>query len=115
MDERRTVLVLTANEPLAKRVRGALEEDGPYRVLVCADAAEGLVVLDREPVEMVLYDAELALEQGPANAARIRSAHPFLPLIPVTRILRDDLAPPEGPYVPPDRTACGGAPADEAL
>lgn len=115
MDERRTVLVLTANEPLAARVRGLLEGDGPYRVLVCADASEGLEVVNREPVEMVIYDAELALEQGPAPAARLRSAHPFLPLIPVTRILRDDLAPATAPYVPPDRTETGGAPLDEAL
>lgn len=115
MSERRTVLLLTANEPLAERVRGLLEADGPYRLLVLDDASEGLHVVDREPVEMVLYDAELALEQGPAPAARLRSAHPFLPLIPVTRILRDGLPPPSEPYAPPDRTGCGGAPVDEPL
>lgn len=112
---RRTVLLLTSNEPLAARVRRLLEEDGPYRLLVCPDGARGLQLVDAEPVEMVLYDAELALEQGPAAAARIRVAHPFLPLIPVTRILRDDTEAPGVPYQPPDRTATGGASADEPL
>jgi len=86
-----TLLVVEDDENSRRELRRAFEEGG-HRVLACADAAEALRVLHREPCDLVVLDVELPGVSGLAlcRLLRAQSRTRRLPLIVVSAHDREE-------------------------
>ncbi len=81
-----TVLVVEDNPGDARLVEYYLKEDPatPFRVLSAATLAQGLQALSDTPVDMVLLDLSLPDSFGLDTLARLRAAHPLVPVAVLT-------------------------------
>jgi two-component system, NtrC family, sensor kinase len=86
-----TLLVVEDDEHTRRDLRRAFE-DGGHRVLACADAAEALRVLHREPCDLAVIDVELPGVSGLAlcRLLRAQARTRRLPLIVVSAHDREE-------------------------
>ena len=77
------VLVIDDEEDLRWALAKALSQDG-YTVLTAGRAAEGLEVLERQSVSLVLLDLKLPDMDGLDVLPRIKQRHPGTPVIMIT-------------------------------
>lgn len=74
------ILVLTADAAFLEKVRRQMGE-GEYTLLHAAAAGEGFSRLEREPVDFVLYDAQLVLAEGVEHLLRMKEEYPRIPVV----------------------------------
>src|SRR4051812_36774697 len=74
MKQRHTVLVVDDEPDVVSSVKDLLRLD--YKVLGATRAAEGLALLDREPVHVVMTDQRMPETTGVELLAQVREKHP---------------------------------------
>ncbi|MCD6309946.1 MAG: response regulator [Candidatus Eremiobacteraeota bacterium] len=81
------VLVLTNRKALGKVVEEKLTPHG-YEVIVMEKSVEANPVVKEKKVDFVLFDVELALEEGPKALDTTREINPDVPVV-VTSLIRE--------------------------
>jgi excisionase family DNA binding protein len=77
------VLVIDDEEGVRKMVRRFLEAEG-YRIYLAASGNEGLSIVNREPIHLILLDLKMPGMNGAMFLREFRKAHGNLPVIMVT-------------------------------
>ncbi len=78
-----TVLVIEDRESFAKLLSCSLRNAG-YQVLVAKDGGEGITLLQKQPVDIVVTDLQLPVKDGMEVLYAVRAHHSHLPVIMMT-------------------------------
>ena len=89
---RRTILVID-DEDLVRDVLTRMVEDLGYTALSAPGGAEGLAIVDAQPVDAVLVDLTMPRMSGADVVAALRQRRPRLPIVLVTGYDRDRRGP----------------------
>jgi CheY-like chemotaxis protein len=76
----RTVLVID-DEDLVRDVVARMIDDLGYTAVTASNGADGLALIDRQPVDAVLVDMSMPLMSGADVIAALRSKKPGLPVV----------------------------------
>src|SRR5215207_3792738 len=77
------ILVVEDDDALRRVTQAQLEKCG-YEVLVSADVPEALIVLEKQPVDLVLTDLNLPGLSGLELLSRVRSEYPDISVVIIT-------------------------------
>ena len=89
------------DEDLVRDVVARMVEDLGYSALTASDGVEGLELLEREKIDVVLVDLTMPLMSGAEVIAALRTRHPTMPVVLCTGYDRDRRGPVEADaYLP---------------
>ena len=77
-------LLLVDDDPAIRRMIPRLLREEHYQVLAAASGPEALELLARQPVDLVLLDLNLPLQNGWDTFERLTADYPLVPVIIVT-------------------------------
>jgi PAS domain S-box-containing protein len=80
---RGTILVIDDDTAVCGLLRQILTGAG-YRVLMAADGKRGMEALEREPVNLVITDIVMPVQEGLETVTRLHAQHPGLPVIAIS-------------------------------
>jgi two-component system, OmpR family, copper resistance phosphate regulon response regulator CusR len=77
------ILIAEDEHLLAAFVEKGLKRNG-FETIVAADGIQSLIVIEQQPVDLLLLDLRLPIKDGWAVLRETRPQHPDLPIIVVT-------------------------------
>lgn len=82
------ILIVDDEPPIREMLKLALGKHG-YRVTTASSAIEAGKIVDEDPPQLVITDLQLEDSDGMEMIARLKAAHPKLPVILLTGVLFD--------------------------
>jgi len=83
-DEKPTIMVVDDEELVRKFIRKVLERRKSFRVFEAQNGREGLDIMEKNPVDLLVLDLMMPVMDGPSMLAKVRERWPSLPVLIIT-------------------------------
>lgn len=82
----KNVLLINGDGQVQDKVRDILSEQDDYNLIVADTAKDAFVILDSREVNFVLFDVDVALDEGVNKLLEMKEKYPDIPIVATTPI-----------------------------
>lgn len=86
----KNVLFVNSNSDVQDRVRGILSQEDDYNLIIAGTVEEADVILEKGGINFVLFDVDVALDEGVNKMLLLKEKYPDIPIVATTPIKKGE-------------------------
>ncbi|MCE1247064.1 MAG: response regulator [Firmicutes bacterium] len=89
--EQKKVLFINNNSDVQERVKTILDDQADYELFIADTAGKAFEIIENNRINFVLFDVDVALEEGVNKLLEMKEKYPDIPIVATTPVKKGDI------------------------